>query len=102
MSLRMPEEMRDELQKAAGESGRSITQEVLHRLQQSFVQDRKTNRDPATRALCFLFSELAEYVHHGTPDWRSDPFLFRAFKIAIPKLLDNMPEPLAGLRHHLS
>ena len=93
MSFRMPEEMRDELQKAAKESGRSVTQELLRRVQESFDQDRKNYRDPATKALCFLFSDLAENVHGGTPDWRSDPFLFRAFKIGVTKLLNNLPEP---------
>jgi hypothetical protein len=93
MSFRLPTETRSDLQKAAKANRRSITQELLHRLDESFKEDRKNYRDPAAKALCFLFSELAEYVHHGTPDWRSDPFLFRAFKLAVPTLLDNLPEP---------
>ena len=93
MSIRLPTEMRGELQKAAKANGNSVTQELLSRLDASFKQDRKNYRDPATKALCFLFSELAERVHAGTPDWRSDPFLFRAFKIGVTKLLNNLPEP---------
>jgi hypothetical protein len=90
ISVRMPKEMRENLKRAAKRSGRSITQELLSRLKESFVQDRKNYRDPATRALCFLISELAENIHKGTPDWRSDPFLFRAFKLAVAQLLDAL------------
>src|SRR5262249_30665631 len=93
MSVRMTDAMRKALMKAAKDSDRSITQELLHRLEGSFVQDRKNERDPASKALCFLFAELAEYVHLGTSDWRSDPFLFKAYKLAVPKLLDGLPEP---------
>ena len=93
MSFRLPTEMRGELQKAAKANGNSVTQELLSRLDASFKQDRKNYRDPATNGLCILFSDLAENVHGGTPDWRSDPFLFRAFKIGVPKLLNNLPEP---------
>ena len=42
------------------------------------------------RALCFLFSELGVAVHSNIPDWHSNPFLFRAFKIAVAKLLDTL------------
>lgn len=93
MSLRMPTDVREELKKAAKANGRSVTQELLIRLKRSFDEDRKNYRDPATRALCFLFAELADHVHYlGTPDWRSNPFLFRAFKLAVIRLLD-MLEP---------
>ena len=60
MSFRLPTETRSDLQKAAKANGKSITQELLSRLDESFKQDRKNYRDPATKALCFLFSELAE------------------------------------------
>jgi hypothetical protein len=93
MSIRMTTEMRDELGKAAKANTRSITQELLRRLQWSFDEDRKNYRDPAIKGLCFIFAELADYIHHGTPDWRSDPFLFAAFRLAVPKLLDGLPKP---------
>ena len=102
MSIRLPTEMRGELQKAAKANGNSVTQELLSRLDASFKQDRKNYRDPATKALCFLFSELAERVHAGTPDWRSDPFLFRAFKIGVTKLLNNLPEPKGKINRRAS
>jgi Arc-like DNA binding domain len=97
LSLRMPTDMRRQLEAARRESGRSFTQELLTRLRRSLDEDRKNYRDPATKALCFLFSELADYIHHGTPDWRSDPFLFKSFKLGVAKLLDNLPEPAGKL-----
>lgn len=93
MSFRLPTEMRDELAKAAQASGNSVTQEVLSRLGRSFKEDRKNYRDPATKALCFLFSDLAENTHMGTPNWRADPYLFRAFTVAVPKLLAALQPP---------
>jgi hypothetical protein len=93
MSFRLPTEMRDELTKAAKDSGRSVTQELLHRLGQSFKEDRKNYRDPATKGLCILFADLAENVHAGTPDWRSDPFLFKAFTVGAAKLLATLTPP---------
>jgi hypothetical protein len=98
-SFRMPAEMREQLEKAAKarskETNRRIglSQELLRRLAESFDQDRRTWRDPATRALCFLISELAETIGLGQSGWRSDPFLFRAFKVGVAKLLDNIPQP---------
>jgi Arc-like DNA binding dprotein len=92
-SVRMPAAMRNELKKAARDRGRKEGQELLRRLQDSFTQDRDRARDPAMRALCFLFSELAENAHLGVRGWRSDPFLFRAVKIGIGRLLDALEPP---------
>lgn len=63
------------------------------RLRNSFAQDRDRSGNPAMRALCFLFLELGEAVHSNVPDWRSNPFLFRAFKVATAKLLDALEPP---------
>ena len=93
MSIRVTTEMRDNLAKAATANKRSVTQELLHRLQWSFDEDHKNYRDPATAALCFLFADLAENVHGADFEWRSDPFLFQAFKIGVSKMLDGLPQP---------
>jgi hypothetical protein len=92
-SVRMPATMRGELKNAARKRDRKEGQELLRRLQDSFTQDRDRARDPAMRALCFLFSELAEAAHLGVPGWRSNPFLFQAVKIGIGKLLDALEPP---------
>jgi hypothetical protein len=93
----MPADMRDELAAAAKASGKSLSQELLRRLQDSFYRDRDKARDPAMRALCFLIAETAQQtagLHNSKDraafDWRTNPFYFRAFKIAVGKLLDAL------------
>jgi hypothetical protein len=101
LTIRMPAEMRKQLEAAANKSGKNVTQELLRRLQNSFNRDREKSRDPALRALCFLIAEIAEGVvlpepirfPNAYPLWRSNPFLFRAFKLAVGKLLDALEPP---------
>jgi len=101
MSFRLPTEMRTALAKAAKGSGRSVTQELLRRLHGSFRRDR----DPALQALCYLVEEVAEGVVNPAPFrvtsmrplWRSNPFLFRAFKLAVGKILDAL-EPAGEIK----
>ena len=96
LSVRMPAEMREELEVAAKESGKSLGQELLRRLQDSFNRDRDKARDPAMQALCFLIAETAQQTAglnkatHRELHWRTNPFYFRAFKIAVGKLLDAL------------
>ena len=104
LSLRMPAEMREQLESSASDNGRSVSQEVLRRIQESFHRDRDRARDPAMRALCFLIAQLAGEVAgptdtQGRPyfDWRNDRFFFRAFKLAVAKVLDAL-EPSCEIR----
>jgi Arc-like DNA binding domain len=105
LTIRMPGEMRKELEAAAKKGCKSVTQELLRRLQNSFNRDRKKSRDPALQAICYLIAELAEgvtnpapmHVANMRPLWRSDPFLFRAFKLAVGKLLDAL-EPAGEIK----
>jgi hypothetical protein len=96
LSIRMPGDMRDELEAAAKASGKSVSQELLRRLQNSFYRDRDKARDPAMQALCFLIAETAQQTaglnnrKDGVLDWRTNPFYFRAFKIAVGNLLDAL------------
>jgi Arc-like DNA binding domain len=93
LSVRMPAKLRAQLEAAARRSGRSVSQELLSRLNISLSKDRNEAGDRATRALCFLISSMAYAVHWNMPNWRSDRFLFKAVKIGIGKLLDALPEP---------
>lgn len=104
LSIRMPEEMRRQLEAAADARGRSVSQEILRRIQETFRYDRDRARDPAMQALCFLIAQLAGEVagltdQKGQPafDWRTNPFFFRAFKLGIAKLLDAL-EPAGEIR----
>jgi hypothetical protein len=108
LSVRMPASLRDELEAAASESGRSVSQELLRRVQDSFHRDRDKRRDSALRALCYLLAEVVEIVSDAAwspPDarrqWQSDPFVFRATKLAFSKLLD-MLEPKGEIRPRFS
>jgi Arc-like DNA binding domain len=92
MSLRMPQDLREQLERARQASGRSLSQELLWRASNTFKRDRDLSRDRSLRAFCFLFSELVHVICVNpelVPDWRFDPWLFQAFKFAIPKLLDH-------------
>ena len=92
MSVRMPQDLRDQLQRARQASGRSLSQELLWRAKSSFDRDRGQSRDRTLRAFCFLFSELAQVIAVNpelVPDWRFDPWLFQTFKLAVAKLLDR-------------
>jgi hypothetical protein len=108
LSIRMPTDLREELENAAQRSGKNVSQELLRRLSDTFSQDRDKARDPEMRALCFLIAETAHQTV-GIPipdqlkskakralDWRNDPFFYRAFKIAVGKLLDAL-EPTGAI-----
>jgi hypothetical protein len=91
----MPDDMRARLEAAAQKKGWSLSQELLWRLRVSFEKDNYADhRDPATRALCFLIAETAQRVRIGIRvEWHRNPFLFRAFKLAVAALLDRLEPP---------
>jgi hypothetical protein len=91
-SLRMPAELREQLDNAAKDSGRSVSQEMLDRLNKSFGRDRDKGRDPGTRAICFLLAEVVASIGScpAGKAWHHDAFQFQAFKIAVAKLLDDI------------
>ena len=92
LTVRMPDDMRARLDAAAKKKGWSLSQELLWRLRVSFEKENYADhRDPATRALCFLIAETAQRVHIGIlVEWHRNPFLFRAFKLAVAALLDQL------------
>jgi hypothetical protein len=95
----MPDDLRTELEAVAAARGHSLTQDMIGRLRESLARERIDRQDPAMRALCFLFQELAEYIHLRQPEtrrdfkWHRDPFMFRAFKLGIAQLLDALEPP---------
>jgi hypothetical protein len=100
LSIRMSKEMRTELEAAANKRGRSISQEVLRRLTDSFYKDRTKDRDRTVRALCYLISDMASKMNyipgidkHSSSEWRTNPFIFKAFKTAVASLLDFLEPP---------
>jgi Arc-like DNA binding domain len=99
-SVRMPDDLRTQLEAEAQKCGRTLTQEMLGRLRASLREDR---RDPAMRALCYIFSDIAERVGSRHFDllrqhrqkrygdrigpWTRDPFVFKAFRLGVEKVL---------------
>jgi len=93
LSIRMPDNMRAELEAAAKNRGWSLTQELLWRIRVSLSKDRQDSRDSTLRAICFLISAMATrglYTRRPGKPWYQDPFTFRAFKLGVAKLLDAL------------
>jgi hypothetical protein len=94
LTIRMPDDLRAELQASAAKRGRSLTQELLWRLKVSLNRERIDRQDQVMRAYCFLFTDLAEKLHFRQErKWHRDSFTFRAFKLAVGKLLDALEPP---------
>jgi hypothetical protein len=87
INLRMPEDLRDLINDACRWSGRSLTQEVLGRLYDSFERER----DPAASSLGYILRRVTSSAStaFGQSNWRSSPFVWRAIQIAFGKLMDR-------------
>jgi len=104
LTIRMPADLRAALEAGAQRRESTLTQDLLRRLRASL---RDEGRDPPVRALCFLIAQLAEHIIGPTLmgrkddaevvvrlyDWRNDRFFFRALKIAVGRLLDELEPP---------
>ena len=97
LTIRMPEDLRHQLEKSATKKGWSLTQELLWRLNSSYKRQRERKGirgHPAVRALGFLVSELISRVaYFDAEEWHRDPFLFRAFRLGVGKLLEALEPP---------
>jgi hypothetical protein len=97
LTIRMPDDLRAELEAAARKRGHNLTDELLWRLRLSFAKEREQRRDPAMRALTFLIGELAENIHLGLRifrmKWHKNPFMFQALKLGTTKMLDAIAPP---------
>jgi hypothetical protein len=100
-STRITPDLRKKLDRAALESGRSVSQEAERRLTSSFY-DGGSSDDPAAEALCFTIGLLARSARFNRQmTWQTHPFLHQAFKLALSKWLDrlaptkdpSLPEP---------
>ena len=92
-STRITPQLRKALEKAANTSGRSVSQEVEHRLSRTFKEDADIVDVFGSRQNYRLFRMMADAVHFagkdGSPvDWLKDPIAFRSGRAAINALLD--------------
>lgn len=75
LNMRTTREVRTKLELVAADSGRSLVQEVEHRLEQSFKEDESVG-GMRLRALLLLFGTAARLVEHETgkslfEDWNT-------------------------------
>jgi hypothetical protein len=96
LTIRIDDELRERLEvevdkRAQRRRNWNLSQEILMRLNQSLSREQEHSHDPATRALTFLISNLAPQIHLGLPlKWHQNPFMFRAFKLAVGMVLDTI------------
>jgi hypothetical protein len=99
VNVRMPEDMRAQLEAAARKRGRNVSEELLARLHASFAREDEQRREPVVRALNSAIFRLARNIRQFTladvrnEEWVRNPFAFRAFKLGVAKLLDNFEPP---------
>jgi hypothetical protein len=99
LTFRIPHALRKNLESQAAERGSSIAEALIWHLRRSLNRRREEERDPAMRALCFLISQIAKSTSPPAPGsdksgvWRSNPFFFAAFKLAVAQLLDALTPP---------
>jgi hypothetical protein len=97
LNMRTTFEARQELERAAAASGRSLAQEVEHRLNRSFVEDGKIAEMFGDRRTFVLMQMMAQAVHFGhtpsNPTWLDDPIEFeKAISAALRILEAVQPE----------
>jgi hypothetical protein len=102
-STRIQPETRKQLEKEAKASNQSISQLAERLLVAGLAERQQTEKDPAMRALCFLISEIAHTIVGPTVtdgkreaafySWRIDPFFYKAFRIAVGRVLDALSPP---------
>jgi hypothetical protein len=96
----MDQDLRAELEAAAAQRQKrnprwNLTEEVVRRLEWSLRREREDQRQSSMRAWNYLISHLAEtltanYTMPRDGEWHRDPFMFRAFKRGVTKLLDAL------------
>jgi hypothetical protein len=108
-STRITAETREALEREAAASGPSISQVAERLLMLGLGEKRRRGANRPLRALCYVIEQIAlgagsgrwENPHQSDPalraivaeqmdEWRTDPFRYRAFKIAVGMLLDAL------------
>ena len=102
LATRVTMETRKALDAAARKSGRSLSQEVEHRLRESVKVSDKADRQPESAALAFLVTRLAETVSAVSKlRWHRNRWCIETLKFAVTKLLDQVPASDSDQPAHL-
>ena|SRR6516225_1835577 len=107
LTIRIDDDLRRRLELAARQRAKrkkanwNLSQEIIHRLRCSLSKEREDRRNRAVSAICDLISDMAKReLLTDLPEqqsWHRDPFTFRAFKVAVTRLLDEL-EPAGEMR----
>jgi hypothetical protein len=109
-SMRLNPELMGALKQATQTwPGRKVSTFAEYLLNKGLRDREESKRDPAMRALSFVIAETAHQVvgiHRFNSEtkqemspfsWRSDPFFYRAFKLAVGQILDAL-EPKGEIK----
>jgi len=88
LSIRITDGLRGKLDAACKGSGRSLTQEVTKRLNDSFAI--KAEPDPHLRALLYLVGHVTLYTGK---EWKTNPWMFQVFRAAASSILERYAPP---------
>ena len=99
LSFRVRPRLAELLQKSAAQASRTVSQEIEHRLERAFHDDRIAQAhfgtDVGAELLRFFYSAMVlEGVH---PDWTGDPVRAENFRVAMNGIIAG----LLGLRFEL-
>jgi hypothetical protein len=90
LTTRIAPDTRESLDKAARESGRSLSQEIEHRLRRSLHAVESTG-EKHNRALGRLIIDVAEMVEAITgARWRTDVFTHETLRVAVNIIIDRL------------
>ena len=66
LTIRIPDDMRRELESEAAGNNSSMGQTLLWHLRQSLNREREKERDPALQGLLFMIAQLADALAAGS------------------------------------
>jgi hypothetical protein len=90
-STRITAETRAALEAEAAASEKSVSQVAEALLVEAIATRREVSLDDPLKAFAYLIAQLEEVTCHGLDrDWRTDRFMFEAFKRAIIKFMDGI------------
>ena len=99
-TVRMPNDLRKKLERAAKKrpGGGSVGQELLQRLQHSFMQENEEERDPMLRVFDALMDGMLRIiVPPPRLHWEKDPWLYCAFYYAVSYMFSRFRPEAAEL-----
>ena len=90
-STRVTNETRAALDDEAAATGKSVSQVAEALLIEALTIRREVSLNDPMQALAYVISQLANVTCHGLDrDWRTDPFMFQALKLAIGNFMDGI------------